>query len=44
MPDSRPILFFDSGVGGLSVLGTTGVVVQYSCSAWIDSIRVCSDR
>lgn len=26
-------------VGGLSVLGTTGVVIPYSCSAWIDSIR-----
>jgi cobalt-precorrin-5B (C1)-methyltransferase len=26
-------------VGGLSILGTTGVVVPYSCSAWIDSIR-----
>lgn len=26
-------------MGGLSVLGTTGVVVPYSCSAWIDSIR-----
>jgi cobalt-precorrin-5B (C1)-methyltransferase len=26
-------------IGGLSVLGTTGVVVPYSCSAWIDSIR-----
>lgn len=25
--------------GGLSVLGTTGVVVPYSCSAWIDSIH-----
>lgn len=24
---------------GLSVLGTTGVVVPYSCSAWIDSIK-----
>ena len=26
-------------VGGLSILGTTGVVVPYSCSAWIDSIH-----
>jgi cobalt-precorrin-5B (C1)-methyltransferase len=26
-------------LGGLSILGTTGVVVPYSCSAWIDSIR-----
>ncbi|MEV5606864.1 cobalt-precorrin-5B (C(1))-methyltransferase [Streptomyces sp. NPDC052225] len=26
-------------LGGLSVLGTTGIVVPYSCSAWIDSIR-----
>lgn len=26
-------------LGGLSVLGTTGVVVPYSCSAWIASIR-----
>ncbi len=25
--------------GGLSVLGTTGVVTPYSCSAWIDSIH-----
>lgn len=26
-------------LGGLSILGTTGVVVPYSCSAWIDSIH-----
>ncbi|QGF22915.1 cobalt-precorrin-5B (C(1))-methyltransferase [Raineyella fluvialis] len=30
-------------VGGLSVLGTTGVVIPYSCSAWIDSIRLGID-
>jgi cobalt-precorrin-5B (C1)-methyltransferase len=26
-------------VGGLSVLGTTGVVIPYSCSSWIHSIQ-----
>ena len=30
-------------VGGISILGTTGVVVPYSCSAWIASVRQAVD-
>ena len=30
-------------LGGLSVLGTTGIVVPYSCAAWVDSIQRAVD-
>ncbi|MEO5336851.1 MAG: cobalt-precorrin-5B (C(1))-methyltransferase [Magnetospirillum sp. WYHS-4] len=30
-------------VGGLSILGTTGIVVPYSCGAWIAAIRAGVD-
>jgi len=30
-------------VGGLSILGTTGIVVPYSCAAWIHSIQRAID-
>ncbi len=30
-------------IGGLSVLGTTGIVVPYSCAAWIDSVHRAVD-
>ncbi len=30
-------------VGGLSILGTTGIVVPYSCAAWVDSIHRAVD-
>jgi len=30
-------------VGGLSILGTTGIVVPYSCAAWIHSIHRAID-
>jgi cobalt-precorrin-5B (C1)-methyltransferase len=30
-------------IGGISILGTTGVVVPYSCSAWIHSIHSAVD-
>ena len=30
-------------LGGLSILGTTGVVLPYSCAAWVHSIRSAVD-
>jgi cobalt-precorrin-5B (C1)-methyltransferase len=30
-------------VGGLSILGTTGIVVPYSCAAWVDSVHRAVD-
>ncbi len=30
-------------LGGLSILGTTGVVIPYSCSAWIVAVRCAVD-
>ncbi len=30
-------------VGGVSILGTTGIVIPYSCSSWIHSIRSAVD-
>jgi cobalt-precorrin-5B (C1)-methyltransferase len=30
-------------LGGLSILGTTGVVIPYSCSAWVQSIHSAVD-
>jgi cobalt-precorrin-5B (C1)-methyltransferase len=40
LPPGEPAINARLGiVGGLSILGTTGVVIPYSCSSWIHSIH-----
>src|SRR5262249_34889960 len=38
-PAARPVNARLGLIGGLSILGTTGIVIPYSCSAWIPSIH-----